>query len=133
MWMTIRQSCRLSEPMRVIVDIVIQHNGYFGYLENVLLSMLSGDRQHVRELGIRRILRACKQGNCRIRFFQIPLLNFEAEVFTELIDWQSFTVTESPATESMSGSDLQRLVRSDEAPIISFPLFPATDKNWKDA
>lgn len=126
LWLTIHKSRYLSEPMRAIVDRVIQHNSYFAHPENLILAMLTDDRQHVRELGLRRILRArtCNQRNVCIRVFQIPPLNFEATDYTELIDWQTSFVTEPPATKSLSQSDLERFVCSKEAPVIDFPRFP---------
>ena len=107
LWMTIHNSRYLSEHIRAIVDPVIQHNGYFGHPESMLLSMLTDETQYAREPEVRRFLRAwaCNKVNVKIRISQVPPLNFDAEDYTELIDWQSCTVTESPATKSMCGNE----------------------------
>ena len=40
------------------VDPVLQRNGYFAHPKNLLLAMISDERQYIRELGLRRILKA---------------------------------------------------------------------------
>ena len=45
----------LKAELKAIVDPVIARNGYFCHSENILLAMLADERDHVRELGCRRI------------------------------------------------------------------------------
>lgn len=45
---TILLSRYLPEHLKAIVDPVIQRNGFFGHAENMLLSMLTDNRKHVR-------------------------------------------------------------------------------------
>ena len=54
----IQQSRYLSKELRDIVDPVLQRNGYFSHPENLMLAMITDERQHIRELGLRRILKA---------------------------------------------------------------------------
>jgi hypothetical protein len=41
-------------------------NGYFGHPENLLLGMITDDRKHIRELGLRRILKARSEHTAKI-------------------------------------------------------------------
>ena len=80
-WRLIKYSRYLTPELREIVDPVIQRNGYFGHSENILLAMVTEDRQHIRELAHRRIIAArCEHpSSTRIRQFRVPTLNLEAE------------------------------------------------------
>jgi hypothetical protein len=126
LWMTIHKSRYLQKNLRDIIDPVIQRNGFFGHPENLLLSMITDDRKHVRELGVRRIMRARAnvQLQHHIRVFEVPPLNFDARDYIELIDWRACSLSEPPATKSLSDDDLEGFVRSGETPVIQFPRFP---------
>lgn len=123
----IKLSRFLPENLRDIVNPVIQRNGYFSHPENVLLAMLTDSRSHVRELGLRRILK-CRSdqshGNGKaIREFKIPKLNFHATDYIELINWQSITYAEPPLTIRISDDELKSMVKSvpTEIRIAKFP------------
>jgi len=127
LWMTIHKSRYLPLELRAVVDRVIQRNGYFGNPKNILLSMLTDDRKHVRMLGLRRIMRAhaSKEHNGGVRIFEIPPLNFQADDYIDLIDWQQCSpLTEPPVMKSMSDAELEGLVRSNETTAVDFPHFP---------
>ena len=47
---TMQQSHYLSKELRYIVNPVLHRNGYFGHPENLLLAMISDERQYIREL-----------------------------------------------------------------------------------
>ena len=124
--MQINRSRYLPEHLKAVVDVVIQRNGYFGHPENILLSMLTDERPHIRELGLRRIMRA-RASNTRlsgVRCFEVPPLNFDAEEYFDMIDWQKCVVTEPPVTKSISDEDLELLVRNEETAVVEFPRFP---------
>ena len=61
-----------------IIDSVLQLNGYFGHLEDLLLAMTSDERQSIRELSLRQILKARLEKSSTLRQFKIPKLNFDA-------------------------------------------------------
>ena len=48
----------LSSGLKEIVDPVIQTNFLFAHPQNILLAMITDDTKHVRELELRRILKA---------------------------------------------------------------------------
>jgi len=87
-------SIQLSDTCQQIMDPVIKRNRYFGHPENLLLAMISDQREYVRELGLRRILkartlRAGEQGT--VRQFCVPKMNLNATNYFELIDWHDVT------------------------------------------
>ena len=49
--------------------------------------MTSDERQNIRELGLRRILKARLEKSSTLRQFKIPKLNFDAGEYFDLIDW----------------------------------------------
>ena len=49
----------LSTGLKEIVDPVIQRNSLFAHPQNILIAMITDDADHVRELELRRILKAC--------------------------------------------------------------------------
>jgi len=77
LFQTILKSRYLSQDLKSIIDPVIQRNAYFAHPENILLCMLADDRKTIRELAMRRILKA-RSEEYEIRRFTIPLLNFQA-------------------------------------------------------
>lgn len=119
---TIHASRYLNEDLKAVIDPVIQRNSYFAHPENILLAMISDERKHIRELGLRKILGA-RASTQESRTFVIPPLNFEALEYENLICWQSCTVTEPPLTFSVTQKDLEDLINSGETN-LTFPKFP---------
>ena len=109
---TIQQSRYLSKELRDIVDPVLQRNGYFGHPENLLLAMISDERQYIRELGLRRILKARLEKSHTLRTFNVPKLNLDANDYIELIDWKDNEITEPPLTADVSEEDARLFVKS---------------------
>lgn len=120
----IQRSRYLPLPLKNLINKVIQTNGYFAHPENLLLCMLSDTRSHVRELSLRRILKSRTTNATRdIRKFKIPPINFEADNYINLINWQDITVTEPPMTEQFSSEELKQMIKKvpDEIHIFKFP------------
>lgn len=112
-------SCRfLPGNIQKIIHPVIQRNAFFAHPENVLISLLTDKEQKFRELGIRRILKARLITKTEVRQFTIPVLNFDATHYSELIFWNELNVTEPPMTANMEISLPQA-----SAPIV-LPNFP---------
>lgn len=90
LWKLIKNSRYLPAEFKLIIDPVIQRNAYFAHPENLLLSMLSDKNKTVRELAAKRILKARNSphtGNLP-RVFEVPQINFDANEYIDLIDWQ---------------------------------------------
>src|SRR6218665_335577 len=90
--------------------------------------MLSDERPHIRELAFRRILAARKEtasnSTTTVRQFRVPELNFEAEDYTELVDWQSIDRHSSPVMKDMSNSEIITFVESRVTDKVDYPRFP---------
>ena len=123
---TIMKSRYLSQEHKAIVDPVISRNAFFAHPENILLCMVTDHREHIRELGLRRILKARSQnsGGKGVRQFIVPDLNFNAEDYFDLIDWQKTVITEPPVLTDISENDIKMFVAIGAAPVIDFPKYP---------
>ncbi|GBN12375.1 hypothetical protein AVEN_92113-1 [Araneus ventricosus] len=102
-------SCYLSSDLKDVIDPVIKRNGFFVHTENILISMLADDRNHIREVALRRILKSRKVKRSaatttivtnNIRTFNLPAFNLCAMDYVDLIKWEN--VTELPLTERFS-------------------------------
>jgi len=122
----IKLSRYLVPEYRDIVDSVIQRNGYFAHSENIILAMLTDDREMIRELACRRIIaaRAENADSSTIRHFRVPLLNFAATDYTDLVDWQSIDRSEPPMTKYLIDSELQVCVQTRVFEKINLQAFP---------
>src|ERR1043165_2702812 len=80
----------------------IQRNVFFAHSENLLIAVISDERQHIRELGMRRILETRMTKHNSIREFVIPELNFDANEYYDMIHWSKAQVTEPPLTANVS-------------------------------
>jgi len=112
--------------LKAIVDPIISRNAYFAHLENLLLAMISDEQSHIRTLGLRRIMKARSMkpsGNgTTIRQFKMPELNFNANDYSEIIDWQKCSLTEPPITVEISDEALKEMVLKGEVPeLTKFP------------
>jgi hypothetical protein len=57
--------------------------------------MISDEKMNIRELGLRRLLKAKKKPR-KLRSFDIPKINFAATDYVDLIDWQNTVITPTP-------------------------------------
>ena len=108
---------------RYIIDSVIKNNCYFGHPQNVLLAMIHDDSPTIRELGLRRIIKARSAFSKELRRFSPPSLNINASQYYKMVDWPNTPVTEPPATKRIPDEELQRLITNKEKTscISSFP------------
>jgi len=110
---SIQLSCYLSVEHKCIVNPIKQRNAYFAHPENLLLSMITDDRQHIRKLAILRILKARSSSRTSaVRQFKVPKLRFDAHEVYDLIDWQNSHITEPPLTTDISEYQLKLFVTS---------------------
>ena len=71
-----------------VVDPVIKRNAFFSHPENLLLAMRTDERPDIRELALRRILKSRRmKRTSSARSFCVPVLNFEATSYIDMIDW----------------------------------------------
>jgi len=109
-WQTIKFSRYLPKNYQKIIDPVIQRNAYFGAPENILLGMLVDDRMCIRELAIQKIFNSRLSKATGVRIFKVPLLNFDASDYTELVDWNKCEITEPPILSMIENEVLNRVI-----------------------
>ncbi|GBN53513.1 hypothetical protein AVEN_269011-1 [Araneus ventricosus] len=104
----------------------MQRNAFFAHTENVLLAMLVDEREHIRELGYRMILKARQivPNKKTVRNFVPPKINFQASDYFEIINWNSCVVYPPPMLQDLSADDIKSLINSDTTPIREIENFP---------
>lgn len=88
---------------------------------------MQDEREHiVRKLAFRRILGAREKNSQSLRRFRVPKLNFEADDYTNLIDWSVVQKSEPPATKNISTHEIKSFVNgvSLTEPVLNIPEFP---------
>lgn len=123
-WKLVFYSRYLPQELKSVVDPVIKRNAFFAHPENLLLSMLSDEQKHVRELAARRILKArAASDSSQLRVFEVPKINLNASSYIDLIDWQQ-TYSQPPILSNVSDDTLHSLVESggdDEVLFLRLP------------
>ncbi|ESO06494.1 hypothetical protein HELRODRAFT_160670 [Helobdella robusta] len=108
--------------LRTIVDSVIERNAFYAHPENLLVSMLFDDRDYIRELACRRIIKARNTDNgFKQRIFKTPKLNFSAKDYTEIISWQECQVTLPPVLRDVTNDKLKKMAKDGSLKIVDFP------------
>lgn len=79
----------LPPNMRKIIKETLQRNAFFASPENILMAMTNDESDTIREIAWFRIMQARTMQ--APRNFKLPKVNFEADNYTELIDWSDIT------------------------------------------
>ena len=118
-------NCLQSMTLRVrdVVNRVLQRNRFFAHPENILISMLMDELEHVRELVWRRIMKCRSSSSMERRKFVVPKVLFDAEHYYEMIDRQATTISKPPATRCLSNATIESYVKSRMLPSVFFPKF----------
>lgn len=124
-YQAIKKSRYLSEEFLKIVDPVIERNAFFAHSENILLAMLVDEREHIWELGYRRILKARKVVSKKktVRSFQPPKLIFKASDYTEIIDWHKCALLPPPILRNLSEDEIKEIINSATKPVREMQKF----------
>ncbi|GBM08072.1 hypothetical protein AVEN_122989-1 [Araneus ventricosus] len=88
--------------------------------------MLVDEREHIWELGHRRILKARQivPKKKTVRNFVPPKINFQASDYIEIINWNSCVVYPPPMLRDLSEDDIKSLINSETTPIREIQKFP---------
>ena len=101
----------------------VERNASFVHPENLLVAMMSDSEDSVRDQGVDRALavRNQKLGDAarKIRQFRVPPLNWEAESYPDMFNWDNVTVIEPPVTAPLT--DSIEGVRGQPLDLPSFP------------
>ena len=125
LWRLIKYTRYLSPELREIVDPVIQRNGFFGHSENILLAMITDSRKHIRELAHRRIIAARMEhsSSALVRQFRVPVLNFGAEDYVDLVAWQDIDRHAPPVMDGFSDQQIRGFVANSDD-VVTLEHFP---------
>lgn len=110
----IKSSRFLTENLLKVIDPVIERNAFFAHPENLLLSMIVDKRDHVRELGYRRIIKArtLSSESKSIRNFKPPKINFLATDHIEMIDWKTTALSPPPLLRRVTDQEIWSKIKS---------------------
>ncbi|GBN47423.1 hypothetical protein AVEN_114745-1, partial [Araneus ventricosus] len=115
---SIQSSRYLPEDLRNLFDPVIKRNGFFAHPEHLMLTMTQDNTKLIRELGLRRILKARQldQKKTTVRTFMPPKLNFKAQDCSEIINWIDYDLSSSPLLKDSSDDEIKSHNQSDSVP-----------------
>ena len=113
------KSNQFEKNIQEIIFPVIQRNAYYAHPENILINMIFDENKNVRQLGWRRIMKARSTSARCIREFKPPKINFKAESYFDMIDWQAASVTEPPLTKSITDDKLKEYIHTGDCPELS--------------
>ncbi|KAK0060045.1 hypothetical protein Bpfe_010573 [Biomphalaria pfeifferi] len=102
-WLTVHLSRSLPTEVKNIIDPVIQRNAYFAHPENLLIAMVTDDRDHIKQLGLRRILKAH---------------------YVDLINWQEAEVTAPPLLANIPMSEITSRIHDQNNIMLSIIQVP---------
>ena len=127
-------NCSQSMAQRVqdVFNRVLQRNRFFAHPENILISMLMDEQEHVRELPRRTILKWRSKSFIERRKFVVPKVLFDAEHYYEIINWQAATISEPPVARCLSNVTVESYVKSRMLPSLLFLSFRVTHKELKE-
>ena len=123
----------LPQNLKNIVHPVLQRNAFFAHVENVILAMMCDDRNHIRELALRRVLSIRSSKTEDIRKFIIPKINFEAENYLDMIDWSTCQRSEPPILRYIEEEDLKVCIQGKNVPKLNFIKFPCHNQGVERA
>lgn len=121
------ERCRFLPPdLLLIVKKVLQRNSYSLHPENILLAMLWDKNIEIRKRAAEKILKSRQElKKPGIRFFKVPLINFDAHNFTELVDLDNVIITQPPIVDGCSDDEIKSLVDLyDNSCIYNFAMIP---------
>ena len=97
-----------------------QWSCYWAHCEPILLAMLNDSNQEKRQWAVNKIIEIRRQKELdqsesdQVRVYQLPTLNFDANSYDEMIDWEVESITEPRPTFAISNNDLQLIGNGDK-------------------
>jgi hypothetical protein len=93
----IKLTRQLPNEVKAAIDPVIQRNAYVAHSENMLLAMVADERPHIRQLGLRCIIKARSQVITGVRQFRPPKINVTATMLRHHLYFPKFHWMRYPA------------------------------------
>lgn len=114
--------------MLAVVNPVIERNGFFAHPENLMWAMIEDDNKLIRQLGLRRILKARQRDSKRkkVRTFTPPKINFDAQKYPDIVNWMNCDLSSPPLLAKVSDEEIKSYINSDSIPNwnINYKKFP---------
>lgn len=120
----IQKTRYLPDNLKLLIDEVIQRNGYFAHHENILLSMVHDNRENIRKLAYQRILNARKNSDNLLRKFKVPRINFDALEYFEIIHWKEVERTDPPVLQIFSNEEILSMMEAKTVPCGKYTHIP---------
>lgn len=121
-WLSISLSRSLDPKVKKVIDPIIERNAYFAHPENLLLAMMTDDQLEIRVKAMDKILECRKANNEKLREFKPPKLNFEAEDYTSMIEWDQ--VSEPPLIKNIETKELCELIMNNTVKLKQLLEYP---------
>lgn len=97
----------LPSSLQTHIRPVMQRNSYWAHPEAVLQTMVADEDPAVRGRAVRTIQQCRQQPPQEVRPYVLPMANFSAGHYTELLNWDTELITEPPLTMGLSNDELQ--------------------------
>ncbi|GBO29640.1 hypothetical protein AVEN_75941-1 [Araneus ventricosus] len=119
-YQSIQSSRYLPDDLRNIVYPVIERNGFFAHPEHLMLALIQDNTKHIREFGLRRILKARQldQNRTTIRTFMAPKLNFKARDYSEIINWMDWDLSSPSLLKDISDDEIKHIFKVSQFLIV---------------
>lgn len=104
----VKSSRFLEENALKIVEKSLQKNAFFAHAEHIVVSMVNDEREAIRRKGWQYVLAARDKANPDedgIRVFRVPVLNFNCNDYTDLIEMEAQLHTNPPILRDIDVRD----------------------------
>jgi len=118
----IQRSRYLENNLRKIVDDTLQWNGFMAHPENILVGMLLDMRPSSRTLAVKRIQEARGKDTGRLRSFVPPRIQFDAQDYVDMINWEKTVVTPPPLLADINLEEQQEIAASGKSDRKEFKI-----------
>ena len=128
-----------KQPSKVqeVAKKSFQHNSFFAHSSNLFLTMLTDDRENVRQKAVNAIVdmrhgevvSKIEKTSSGLRVFRVPELRWDAKDYTEMIGWDLELFTEPAVTRKLSDNAL----REAYAAPLEIPKFPNNSQSVERA
>ena len=92
-------------------------------MENILLAAIFDEDKINRGITVRKILDSKKlsKENISLRIFRIQIINFSADNYLSMVDWNSVDLTSPPLLQNLSEQDILNAI---ELPLNNIYQYP---------
>ena len=131
-FLLLRTNRYLPDTYKNVVYKSISINAYYAHSENIIISMISNNDINIRRMGIKYILLARNMEEIVIRKCTIPTLNFDADEYYKLIEFDD--ILEPIFTIYICTNTLEKYLEDDFPPFkYSYPCHSqAVERRIKD-